>query len=195
MRGLATRLRERGIEPLVSREPGSTPAGDRLRDVLLDAHAHLDPMTELFVVCAARSEHVARVIGPAIDAGRIVLCDRFGDATVAYQGYGRGLDLGVVRFCSDLAARGLQPDLTLLVDVSVDVSQRRIRERATAGEASDRLDNENASFYRRVRGGYHTIASEDPARVRVLDGTLPPQALLEAAWSHIAALAKVDSAG
>jgi dTMP kinase len=170
----------------VTREPGGTPAADRLRAVLLDAPEPLDPLAELFVVCAARAQHVASVIGPALDAGRVVLCDRFSDATVAYQGYGRGLDRDVVRTCCRYAARGLAPDLTLLVDLSPAFSRVRVAARAEAsGVAADRMEREDGGFHERVRDGYLSIAREEPARVKVLEGGLPAEELLERAWAHL----------
>ena len=180
------RLRERGVDPVVTREPGGTPAGDRLRAVLLEASHALDPMTELFIVCAARAEHVATVIRPALAAGRTVLCDRFADATVAYQGAGRGLDTDVVRACSGYAAGGLQPDLTLLVDVPPGLSRSRVQARAaSSGEPADRLESEGDAFHARVRAGYLAIAAAEPSRVRVLDGTLRESDLLDAAWKYV----------
>jgi dTMP kinase len=186
LRGLAERLSACGIEPVVTREPGGTPAADRLRAVLLDAPEALDPVTELFVVCAARAQHVAVVIEPALDAGRVVLCDRFSDATVAYQGYGRGLDREVVRTCCGYAAGGVAPNLTLLVDLSPALSRERVRARADAsGVPTDRMEREDGGFHERVREGYLAIARGEPARVKILDGALPEDVLLERAWAHL----------
>jgi dTMP kinase len=186
---LAERLRAAGIEPVLTREPGGTPAGDRLRAVLLDAPNPLDAMTELFVICAARAEHVAAVIGPALGAGRVVLCDRFTDATRAYQGGGRGLDDALIRRCSGYAARGIEPRLTLLLDVAPNLSSKRVRERTLAsGVARDRLEREDDAFHARVRERYLAIAREEPARVKVLDGSLSPEAVLAPAWEHVVRL-------
>jgi dTMP kinase len=163
--------------------------GDRLRAALLDTANPLEAMTELFVVCAARAEHVRKVIGPALDEGRVVLCDRFADATVAYQGYGRGIDLDIVRRCSGYAAGGLVPNLTLLVDVPPNVSRDRVEARsAESGVPADRMEREGAAFHDRVRAGYLAIVRDEPGRVKVLDGALPPEALIEAAWEHVASV-------
>jgi dTMP kinase len=162
-----------------------------LRELLLDPGATLTPLTELFVFCAARAEHVSTVIRPALAAGTTVLSDRFADASLAYQGYGRGIDLAVVRACTDAATDGLRPDLTLLVDLPAERSADRVAARAGAtGDAADRLEREGGAFHRRVRDGYLAIARAEPARVRVLDGTLAPDALLAAAWDQL-----VDAGG
>jgi dTMP kinase len=177
---------------VVTREPGGTQAGDRLRAVLLDAPNPLRPMTELFVVCAARAEHVSRVIRPALAEGRVVLCDRFADATMAYQGYGRGLDLQTVRRCCEYAAGGLVPDLTLLVDVSPELSRERVLARSAAsGVPADRMEREDGGFHERVRAGYLALARDEPSRVRVLDGSRSAEALIESAWAHLASAARL----
>lgn len=177
----------------MTREPGGTPAADRLRSVLLDATEALDPMTELFVVCAARAQHVARVIEPMLDAGRLILCDRFSDATVAYQGYGRGLDREMVRACCGYAARGVVPNLTLLVDLAPALSRERVRARSDAsGVPTDRMEREDGGFHERVRAGYLAIAQAEPARVRILDAALSEDALLERAWAHLSLAAGVS---
>jgi dTMP kinase len=186
LRGLSARLRARGIEPLETREPGGTPAGDRLRALLLDAPHALEPATELFIVNAARSEHVAKVLRPALATGCIVLCDRFADATIAYQGGGRGLPLAAVRTACELATGGLVPDLTLLVDLPWEAARKRLTARALAsGEAADRLEREDAAFHERVRAAYLALAAEEPGRFVVLDGTLAPEPLAAAAWPHL----------
>jgi len=186
-RGLSERLRAMGTEPLLTREPGGTPAGDRLRALLLDGTTALDAMTELFVVCAARAEHVSEVIAPALGAGRLVLCDRFSDATRAYQGGGRGLDDATVRACCGFAERGVVPRLTLLVDIPTAVSRTRVDARTReSGMPRDRLEREDDAFHERVRERYLQIARAEPARVKVLNGTLSPEAVLDAGWGFIA---------
>jgi dTMP kinase len=190
--GIAERFRAAGMEPVLTREPGGTAVGDALRSILLDATGALDPLTELFVVCAARAEHVARIIAPALAAGRLVLCDRFVDATRAYQGGGRGLDDAVVRACSAYAARGIEPHLTLLVDVPPSVSDARVRARVRdRGGVRDRLEREGEAFHERVRARYIAIAREEPERVKLLDGTLAPGELVASAWAYLAPLADV----
>jgi dTMP kinase len=180
---LVRRLREGGHEPVVTREPGGTPVGDRLRELFVDASLQLDPLCELFVVCAARAQHVRDVIGPALDQGKTIVCDRFGDATIAYQGYGRGLDLQFVAACAAAAAGGRQPDLTLLLDVPWETARARLSQR---GRHADRLEAEDERFHRRVRDGYLTLAQREPARIVVLDASLDPAGLLDQAWVRLA---------
>ena len=160
-----------------------------LRAVLLDGTATLEPLAELFVVCAARAQHVAEVIRPALTAGRTVLCDRFTDATLAYQGGGRGIEEHIVQRCCDYAAGGLVPQLTLLIDVLPELSRQRITTRTgVTGAAPDRLERENDAFHARVRARYLELARHEPERVKVLEGRLPGEAVLEQAWSHVARL-------
>lgn len=165
---LAGRLQFDGRDVFLTREPGGTPVGDAVRVIFLDRSIRIEPLAEAFLINAARVQHVARGIRPALGAGRAVVCDRFVDSTLAYQGYGRGLDLAELRDLCDHAAGGLVPDLTLLVDVPVDVSRERRRER---GGALDRLESEADAFYERVRAGYLELARGP--RHRVIDGTLP----------------------
>lgn len=185
--GLAARMRERGRDVVVTREPGGTALGERLRDVFTAPDLAIDPLAEALIVSAARAQHVSEVIEPALAAGRSVLCDRFAAATLAYQGYGRGVPQETLRGLIALATRGRYPDLTLLVDVSVDVSRSRVRARAVAtGEAQDRLERESAAFHERVRDGYLDLARQD-TRIVTLDGTLEPEALCDAAWQAVVA--------
>lgn len=170
---LAGRLQAEGRDVFVTREPGGTPVGDAVRVIFLDRSIRIEPLAEAFLINAARVQHVARGIRPALEAGRAVVCDRFIDSTLAYQGYGRGLDLAELRQLSDRAAGGLMPDVTLLVDVPVEVSRERRRER---GGAVDRLESEADAFYERVRAGYLELARGP--RHRVIDGTLPVSEVL-----------------
>ena len=186
--GLQARLRDGGIDPVMTREPGGTPLGDRLRAVFLDDRAELEPMTELFVICAARAEHVARVIVPALQSGRTVLCDRFTDATRAYQGGGRGLDDSTIRACSNYASGGLTPDLTFLLDVPPDLSAARLAARLEAVHASrDRVEREGVEFHARVRERYLAIAQAEPARVTVLNAAADAESLVNEAWQILSA--------
>lgn len=172
--GLAKWLAEQ--EPLVTFEPGGTPVGRAIRDIFLNRSVAIGPLTEAMLVNAARAQHVADEIRPALAAGRIVLCDRFTDSTMAYQGYGRGIDLDVLRTLCDAATGGLAPDLVFIVDVPVGVALSRMRTRA---EAPDRIEAEGAGFHERVRQGYLELARSP--RHHVLDGTLAPEPLLQEA--------------
>ena len=130
----------------------------------------LVPIAELLLYCADRAQHVAEVVRPALAAGRIVVCDRFSDSTIAYQGYGRGLDLDALRAMDARARDGLAPHLTLLLDCPVEVGLRRARQRSAAG---DRFERETVEFHERVRAGFLALARGEPARFRVLDATAP----------------------
>ena len=176
---LGSRLRERGFDVLLTREPGGTPAGNAIRRIFLDRTVSIEPLAEAFLVNAARAQHVAEVLRPALDAGRIVICDRFTDSTLAYQGYGRGLDLAQLQAVCATATGGLSADLILLLDLPVDVARARLRERA---ERTDRIEAEGDDFHRRVRRGFLEIAASP--RHRVLDGALPPDTLAELALAE-----------
>jgi len=188
---LSSALAARGRTVVATREPGGTPLGERLRTLFVEPGLAIDPMAETFVLCAARAQHVREVIEPALAAGAWVLCDRFVLATLAYQGHGRGLPLDVLRGLCHAATGGRMPDLTLLVDVPLDVSFARVRERTSAlGEPADRLERESASFHARVRAGYLALAADDPNSVAVVDGTLEREAVLATACDAVEALAR-----
>ncbi len=160
-----------------TREPGGTALGNAVREIFLDRGSTIAPVTEAFLVNAARAQHVQEVIRPALAAGRIVLCDRFTDSTLAYQGYGRRSDLEILRRLCRIATQGLEADLVLVLDVPVGVARARLDARS---QATDRIEAEGDAFHERVREGFLVLA-EGSARHRVLDGTLPPERLLETA--------------
>jgi dTMP kinase len=162
-------LREKGCDPLLTREPGGTTIGLRLREALLDAHEQVDPLTELLVFAADRAQHVRRVLRPALAKGDVVISDRYADATVAYQGAGRGFEPSLISEIVRLATEGLVPDLTLLFDVSVTESTVRTTRRSNARNKRDRLDIEHSDFHERVREAYLEIAAAEPNRVKVID--------------------------
>ncbi|MBV9440178.1 MAG: dTMP kinase [Candidatus Eremiobacteraeota bacterium] len=173
MSAVARTLQARGEEPVVAREPGGTPFGDALRAVFLDPGYRVDPIAEVMLLNASRAQLIADVIAPALKTGRTVLCDRFFDATVAYQGYGRGLDVeGLLDICL-AATHRIAPDLTLLVDLPVEVSAARVAARG----GNDRLEREDDAFHARVRQGYLELAVRFPNRMVVLDGLQAPEAL------------------
>lgn len=170
---LAEQLRSRSHEVTVTREPGGCTIADRIRAILLDAdNSALTPMAELFLYGAARSQHVAEVIAPALASGHIVLCDRFTDATVSYQGYGRGLDLQVIAELNRLASGDIRPDLTLLVDCPVETGLERAMARInnSRGAREERFELESLQFHRKVREGYLALARQEPERFLVIDG-------------------------
>lgn len=177
LRLIADWLRERGIDPVLTREPGGTPMGDRIRQVMFgsyadgesapDEHHGILPLTEAFLMNAARAQHVQELIRPALAAGKLVLCDRFADATLAYQGYGHGLDLGVLRQLIGIATGGLTPDLTVYLDVPVEVGLAR---RFGDGDVNH-LDRMAVQFHERVVAGYRELIAAEPNRWRVVDAT------------------------
>lgn len=169
LRLLASELRLRGLEVVSTREPGGTRFGERLREVLLDAQEQVDPMAELLVFAADRAQHVRALVSPALSFDHIVLSDRYADATVAYQGAGRGFPAEVITQVVGLATGGLQPDLTLVFDLEVEESRRRAHARAHAVRSPDRLDLEDVAFHARVREAYLGLAGREPERVRVID--------------------------
>ena len=171
-------LRARGCEPVVTREPGGTTLGLRLREALLDAHEEVDPLTELLVFAADRAQHVRRKLLPALETGAVVISDRYADATVAYQGAGRGFPPELISQIVQLATGGLKPDLTLLFDVSIEESvsrtTRRSSNKSSAGRTGrDRLDIEAAEFHARVRDAYLSLANAEPERIKVIDTSGP----------------------
>lgn len=168
VRLLASELRVRGVPVVATREPGGTPLGQKLRAALLDVQEQVDPLTELLVFAADRAQHVRRHLLPALEQNQVVLSDRYADATVAYQGAGRGFDPKLIAEIVELATGGLQPDLTLLFDLSVAESAVRTRKRVKA-KRTDRLDIEDAEFHTRVRNAYVEIARASPERFRIID--------------------------
>ena len=176
LRLLGNFLRANGCDALLTREPGGTQLGLRLRAVLLDAMEEVDPLTELLVFAADRAQHVRRMLRPELEAGRVVFSDRYADATVAYQGAGRGFSPELIAQIVELATGGLKPDLTLLFDVPIAESTYRTTRRATSKTSSstrDRLDIENAEFHTRVRDAYLQIALAEPERVKLIDSSGP----------------------
>ncbi|HEX8144255.1 MAG TPA: dTMP kinase [Pyrinomonadaceae bacterium] len=171
LRMLASVLRMRGFEVVATREPGGTPLGKRLRLALLDAQAEVDPLAELLLYAADRAQHVRTLLRPALESGHIVLSDRYADATVAYQGAGRGFTHELIASVVALATGGLKPDLTLIFDVSVAECLMRTRRREDSGHSKDRLEAEDIEFYARVREAYLEVAEAEPERVRVLDAS------------------------
>jgi dTMP kinase len=170
-RMLASVLRLRGIEVVTTREPGGTPLGQKLRHALLEAEGQVDPLAELLMYAADRAQHVRALVRPALAAGQMVLSDRYADATVAYQGAGRGFEPQIVAQIVELATGGLKPDLTLLFDLPVSEARERASYRTRNGRAGDRLDSEDPAFHTRVREAYLRIARDEPERVRVVDAS------------------------
>jgi dTMP kinase len=177
LRHLATHLRTLGHPVVATREPGGTPAGTAIRRLLLDTDAvPLTALAELFLYCADRAQHVEEVIRPGLAAGRVVLCDRFSESTLAYQGYGRGIDLEAVRSLDARARNGVTPTLTFLLDCPVAEGLARVRKRSGT---QDRFEREVVAFHERVRDGFRTLAAAEPARFCVIDSTEPADRVRE----------------
>lgn len=174
---LADYLTTLGRPVTLTREPGGTPIGDQVRKILLDpASKGLDPVAELLLYAASRAQHLREVILPALEKGRVVLCDRFSDATLAYQGHGRGLDIDMIRALDRIVTGGRLPDLTILLDIGAAAGLARARGRNSSRqlEHEGRFENEEAAFHHRVREGYLALAKEQPERFRVVDASRSP---------------------
>ena len=172
-----------GVPFIKTREPGGTPLAEALREAMLAVREEeVSAMTELLIVFAARTQHLDRVIRPALAAGRWVVCDRFTDASYAYQGYGRGLDLERITALEGWVQNGLQPDLTLLLDLAPEVAEQRMQERT-----KDRMESEKVEFYQRVRSGYLRRAAQD-ARFRVIEAKNTIDAVATEIDAHVSAL-------
>ena len=184
---LAQRLRALGYRVHTLREPGGTPVGEEIRHTLKHSKANvaMTPETELLLMNASRAQLVRETIRPALRAGEIVLCDRFYDSTTAYQGYGRGLDLALVKSVIDFAIGDTQPDLTLLLHVTPEVSAERLLARqSTLPFIRDRMEEGDRNFFLRVAKGYEAIAAAEPNRVRVVDGSMPIEVVCAKIWEQ-----------
>lgn len=170
---LKSQLEREGFSVVVTREPGAGALGGSIRNLILNG-GHISARAELFLFLADRSEHVSTLIRPALQAGKIVLCDRFADSTVVYQGYGRGFDIEQLREWNSFATDGLVPDITFLLDLSLDISAAR-------AQKGDRLDLESFEFRQRVRHGFLNEAEREPKRWFTLDASLSPESLQEQA--------------
>jgi dTMP kinase len=189
MKLLAGRLRGQGRNVLETVEPGGTAIGTQVRRILLDAANHdLRPTAELLLYFASRAQNVEECILPALSAGNIVLCDRFTDSTLAYQGCARGLGEETVRTLDKIACGGLAPDLTLLIDVDVDTGLARTQARNAEAAATDtRMDDQSLAFHRKVRDAYMALAKQNAGRFRIIDGRGAPEAVAAKVWESVVA--------
>ena len=156
-------LRKKGYKTLLTREPGSIGLGEKVREILLNYDGEVSSVCESFLFLADRAQNMDCIIKPALKEGTIVICDRHTDSSVAYQGYGRGLDIERINMLNNIATSGLKPDLTIVLDVDVQTSQARV------GFEKDRMESAGIEFFERVRKGYLEIAKQEPERVKVVD--------------------------
>ncbi len=187
---LAELLTARGISTVLTREPGGCPIADKIRTILLDAeNKALSPLAELMLYAAARAQHVTEVISPALESGKIVLCDRFCDATVAYQSFGRGIDRSVIDSLNSHACQGVTPDLTILVDCDpvIGLKRARLRIEATSGPREERFELEALAFHHRVRAGYLHLAAQEPHRFIIINGSVTIEEIFAAISSQVVA--------
>ncbi|GFZ99890.1 thymidylate kinase [Paenibacillus marchantiophytorum] len=187
LKQLAEGLKKLGHDVLVTREPGGTAISDQIRSIILDpAHKEMVDQAEVLLYAASRAQHVHQLILPALQAGRIVLCDRFIDASVAYQAYGLGIDVDQVKEISRYASSGLQATRTYILDVPVEVSLARLHHRAGSGSDAqqlDRIEQKHVDYHSRVRAGFHQIAADHPERVRVVDANRSEEEIAADIWT------------
>lgn len=174
---LADYLESSHVPLIMTREPGGTALGEKIRSLLISPeNKDMDDLTEVFLFAAARRQHVCQLIKPSLSDGMTVICDRFADATMAYQGYGRGLNPDDIKYINDLCLWGVKPDITFLIDIDVDLSFERIRRRCEEqGQELDRLERLDRDFFMRVRDGYLNLASIYSDRYHCLDGSRSPE--------------------
>lgn len=175
---MAERLREQGLRVVLTAEPGGDPVCLQIRELLLDSSSTISERAELLLFEAARAQHVEKVIKPALAEGAVVICDRFVDSTLAYQGYGRGIELDLVETLNEIATQGLKPQLTLLLDLPPEKGLERNHTR-------DRFSKEGIRFHNAVREGYRAIASREPQRFVIIDATQPIESVLQVALDAV----------
>lgn len=180
---LVARLDQEGVPHVVTREPGGTPLGTRVREVLLDAALTIDALPEFLLYSASRAQLVVNVIRPALARGAVVVCDRYADSSLAYQGAGRGLPAGLLQDLTGVVTGGLTPDVTVLLDLDPAVGLARAARRGQP----DRLERADLTFHQRVRAGFLTLAAQDPARFLTLDATRGEDELAESVWATVSA--------
>lgn len=170
---LSAELRQAGYDICLTREPGGTHISEQIRDMLLNPdHSEMAATTELLLYTASRAQHVSEVIKPALEAGKIVISSRFADAMVVYQGYGRGLDLERINRLNRIATDGVTPDVTVVLDLPVEIGLQRVRKRRGG---LDRLEREKIEFHQRLRDGYRALAEQEPQRIKIIDAQASPK--------------------
>ena len=180
-KALYRRLSGFGIPVVLTHEPGGTPASQKIAKWLKWAqHIDISPLAELLMFNASRAQLIAEVIRPNLENGKIVICDRYTDSTIAYQSYGRGLDLEIVKVINNAATQGLEPDLTILLDIPAETGLARKKDRK-----QDRFEQEELAFHRRVRQGYLKLAANEPSRWLIVDAALPRAEVTEIIWEKV----------
>lgn len=162
---LAEYLKKQGREVVLTREPGGKGLGEKIREILLNYDGEVSDRCESFLFLADRAQNIDTIVNPAVDAGKIVLCDRHTDSSVAYQGYGRGLDIERINMLNNLATNGKKPDITFVFDIDTETSMKRV------GKEKDRMESAGVEFHTKVRNGYLEIAKKEPERIKVIDAS------------------------
>ncbi|APV44326.1 dTMP kinase [Dehalogenimonas formicexedens] len=176
---LAERLATAGLKAVLTHEPGGTGLGEKITQLLKwSEDEHISPLAEVMLFNASRAELVSRIIKPALASGKVVVCDRYVDSTLVYQGYGRGLTVSTVKAINSMAAQGLMPEITFFLDLPVDEGARR-----KFGTKADRFERESTDFHRRVRDGYRALAATEPSRCVVIDALLPKDEIANIIWN------------
>lgn len=165
MKLLAEYLQNKGYDVVITREPGSRGLGEKIREILLHYEGDVSSDAESFLFLADRAQNIDEIVNPAVSAGKIVLCDRHTDSTIAYQGYGRGIDIKKLTLLNDIAVGERKPDMTFVFDIDIDTSMNRV------GQEKDRMESSGADFFNKVRRGYLEIGKQEPERVKILDAT------------------------
>ncbi len=183
IKGLYSSLKKEGFEVFKTREPGGTTLGEEIREILLHQKEHsISSMAELLLFLTSRAQHIQEVIQPHLDKGHIVLCDRFNDSTIAYQGIARGVGKEKAQELCNLACQGLSPNLTFILDLDPSKGLKRIEK---MDKKWDRLEDLKLSFHQKVHQGYHTLAKEEPSRIHLIDATMSKKEVFEKAWGPI----------
>ncbi|MCX8030327.1 MAG: dTMP kinase [Thermodesulfovibrionales bacterium] len=173
---IAETLMMDGYEVMTTYEPGGTQIGHKIRDILLSAeHKNMSHMCELFLYNAARAQHLKEIILPALQSGKLVITDRFIDSTVAYQGYGRGIDLSLIRHLTEIVTGGLKPHITILLDIDIELGLKRNR----SIKKVDRFELEEIEFYKKVKEGYRRIYEDEPKRIKIVDASQPLEMIIQ----------------
>ena len=185
--GMAEAIRQAGYDVIVTREPGGTPIGDDIRNTILNLkNTEMHPTTEILLFQASRAQLVNQIILPALAEGKVVLCDRYADSTMAYQGFARGMDIETLDAVNNFAIYGRKPDLTILLDLDIEAGFKRLEKRySDSGESHDRFEREARDFHHRVRDGYHKLVAREPNRFCVIDADQSIDELSGTIWASV----------